>query len=309
MQNFIKKIVASTAFLSVFVIPVIAGAQAVTLNYIAIQTPADKLEYIVGDALDISGLVVRGNYSWDEGTYNEVVSITESDISGFDSDTPVENQVLTITFDGQTTTYEVDIIEAPLESISIRVPANKLEYTEGDSLDITGLVVCGSYVNRTPCDVDLVITTANISGFNSSTSVALQTLTITYEGETTTYDISIDDRRSTRTGSSRVVPTINTVNTAPTAPLSSGQEEFVTGEQPIDPIKFVFNNNLGYGMRSEEVRLLQERLRAEGFFTFHTSTGYFGPITLAAAKAYQVAKGIPFITGFVGPLTRAELNK
>lgn len=96
-------------------------------------------------------------------------------------------------------------------------------------------------------------------------------------------------------GSKRSVPTVNNAN------LSAGQ---VLGESTV-----AFNANLSQGMQSEEVRQLQERLRAEGFFTHPTSTGYFGPITLAAVKAYQTAKGIPFVTGFVGPLTRAELNK
>ena len=58
----------------------------------------------------------------------------------------------------------------------------------------------------------------------------------------------------------------------------------------------------------DAVKQLQERLRAEGFFTYATSTGYFGPITFAAVQAYQTKHGIPS-TGFVGPLTIAELNK
>lgn len=310
MKNIIKKITVSLAFLAVLFAPLFVFAQVITPNYIAIQTPATKTEYIVGDELDISGLVVRGNYTGGEGYYNRTVTITESNISGFDSNTPVENQILTITFDGQTTTYEVDIVEAPLDSISIRVPANKLEYTVGDALDITGLVVCGSYVNRTPCDVDLVITGANISGFNSASETPSQTLTITYEGETTSYAISVvEEERSPSGQRRRVVGSLSsstTVSTVETGNLSAGQGEITTGTTTD---AHIFNTNLGYGMRSEEVRLLQERLRAEGFFTFHTSTGYFGPITLAAVKAYQVAKGIPFITGFVGPLTRAELNK
>ena len=68
-----------------------------------------------------------------------------------------------------------------------------------------------------------------------------------------------------------------------------------------------FVNNLSQGMTSNEVKQLQEALRAKGFFTFRTSTGFFGPITLAAVKAFQSSKGIPE-TGFVGPLTRAALN-
>lgn len=66
--------------------------------------------------------------------------------------------------------------------------------------------------------------------------------------------------------------------------------------------------NLGVGASSNDVKDLQEKLRAEGFFTFPTSTGFFGPITKAAVIAYQKAHGLP-ATGFVGVLTRAELSK
>ncbi len=74
---------------------------------------------------------------------------------------------------------------------------------------------------------------------------------------------------------------------------------------------FKFLNDLSIGMQSNDVMELQKRLRAEGFFTFPTDTGYFGPITFAAAKAYQEAhfNQIGYVTGFVGPLTRAVLNQ
>lgn len=70
---------------------------------------------------------------------------------------------------------------------------------------------------------------------------------------------------------------------------------------------FQFMGNLAQGMVSEDVKQLQSRLRAEGYFTYPTDTGYFGPITLAAVQAYQAANGIPS-TGFVGVLTRTSLN-
>jgi peptidoglycan hydrolase-like protein with peptidoglycan-binding domain len=71
---------------------------------------------------------------------------------------------------------------------------------------------------------------------------------------------------------------------------------------------FTFADYQGRGASSDAVKQLQERLRAEGFFTYVISTGYFGPITFAAVQAYQTSHGIPS-TGFVGPLTIAELNK
>lgn len=72
-------------------------------------------------------------------------------------------------------------------------------------------------------------------------------------------------------------------------------------------VSLTLTANIGRGASSETVKSLQEKLRAEGFFTFPTSTGFFGPITFAAVKAYQTAHGIP-ATGFVGPLTRAALS-
>ncbi len=77
--------------------------------------------------------------------------------------------------------------------------------------------------------------------------------------------------------------------------------------QVLGAATYAFNSDLAQGTSGDAVRELQERLRALGFFTFPTSTGFFGPITLAAVKAFQTANGIP-ATGFVGPLTRAALN-
>lgn len=73
---------------------------------------------------------------------------------------------------------------------------------------------------------------------------------------------------------------------------------------------FRFLIDLRQGMTNNDVMELQKRLRKEGFFTYPTDTGYFGPITFASVKAYQTAHStIGYVTGFVGPLTRAELNK
>jgi len=73
---------------------------------------------------------------------------------------------------------------------------------------------------------------------------------------------------------------------------------------------FRFLVDLKQGMSNNDVMELQKRLRAEGFFTYPTDTGYFGTFTFNAVVAYQLAHPtIGFVTGFVGPLTRAELNK
>jgi len=103
-------------------------------------------------------------------------------------------------------------------------------------------------------------------------------------------------RGSSRAGDSRGVSIV-----VPTTPAAS-----VVAGRVLGASTFNFGSNLGLGSRSQEVTALQDRLRAEGFFSI-ASTGYFGPITLGAVQAYQRAHGIS-ATGFVGPLTLARLN-
>jgi hypothetical protein len=83
-----------------------------TLQSIEVTIPATKLVYNVGDALDIFGLVVTGTYS-DESEL--IMPITLENVSGFDSVSPSNAQVLTIIIEEKTTTYLVDIIENPVE--------------------------------------------------------------------------------------------------------------------------------------------------------------------------------------------------
>lgn len=85
-----------------------------TLDSISVTTPADKLSYIVGETLDIGGLAVTGTYS-DSST--QIEGVTLGDVSGFDSSVVVSGQVLTITVNGKTTTYTIDIV-APVEDVN-----------------------------------------------------------------------------------------------------------------------------------------------------------------------------------------------
>ncbi|WP_076236568.1 cell wall-binding repeat-containing protein [Clostridium botulinum] len=79
---------------------------AATLDSIAIKTQATKLTYKVGEKLDITGLVVEGTYS--DGS-KKPITIEASNVTGFDSSAVAAGQTLTITVDGKTTTYNVDI--------------------------------------------------------------------------------------------------------------------------------------------------------------------------------------------------------
>jgi hypothetical protein len=77
-----------------------------------------------------------------------------------------------------------------LSSIAITTPATKLAYTVGDTLDITGMVVTGTYSDASTAV--LPVTAANVTGFDSSLAATGQTLTVTYQGQTATYTVDIN---------------------------------------------------------------------------------------------------------------------
>lgn len=63
------------------------------------------------------------------------------------------------------------------------------KYVVGETFDSTGLKICAEKSNGTSILLD--VTADMVSGFDSTSVVAPQTLTITYRGQTTTFDVSI----------------------------------------------------------------------------------------------------------------------
>ncbi|MBT4153430.1 MAG: hypothetical protein HOE53_02160 [Candidatus Magasanikbacteria bacterium] len=98
--------------------------------------------------------------------------------------------------------------------------------------------------------------------------------------------------------------------------MSNPDYEEVTSVLPPDdqpeitpePEEYVFSKNLSIGDEGVEVRMLQQKLYEEGFFTHSSMTGYYGSITEKAVKAYQTSNGIDPV-GRVGPQTIRALNK
>ena len=82
-------------------------------------------------------------------------------------------------------------VVSTLSSIVITKPATKLIYHVGNSLDVSGLEITGMYSDGSKKIES--ITAANITGFDSSKSLAKQTLTINVAGKTATYNIQIKD--------------------------------------------------------------------------------------------------------------------
>lgn len=95
---------------------------------------------------------------------------------------------------------------------------------------------------------------------------------------------------------------------------TSGQPCFTTGgSSSVDQVppgltgrEFSFTRGLKLGLQGEDVKALQEKLKAEGIYS-GALTGYYGPMTRRAVQKYQENNNLPPV-GVVGPKTLELLN-
>ena len=161
---------------------------AVVPASIAVKTAPTKTAYKYGETIDLAGCVI-------EVTYND--SHKEDKSSGFTcSPTTMgaDTSAITISYtEGEVTktaTQAVTLV-AP-DSASIETPAEKLTYTAGEEVDLTGLTLEITYDDESTAVVS--------SGFTASPTEVLAdttSITVTYtEGDvsvSTGYDITVTE--------------------------------------------------------------------------------------------------------------------
>jgi len=173
-----------------------------TLSSISVNSTNHKTAYQVGESLDVTGLTIEALMS--DGS-SQTVPVTAGMVNGFNSAAAVANQVLTITYQGKTTTYTVTIqdnsttppVTPPVtppekptvSSIQVKSTAHKTVYQVGEPLDVTGLTI--EALMSDGSTMISPVTAGMVSGFDSAAAVENQVLTITYQGKTTTYTISV----------------------------------------------------------------------------------------------------------------------
>jgi microcystin-dependent protein/putative cell wall-binding protein/2-oxo-4-hydroxy-4-carboxy--5-ureidoimidazoline (OHCU) decarboxylase len=109
-----------------------------TLSSLAIKTPMAKLAYTVGEALDITGLVIEGTYS--DGS-KKTETITVANVTGFNSSAVAASQTLTVTVGGKTATYTIEIKAATVPTVP--TPPQESITVEGNVIDKNGESVKG----------------------------------------------------------------------------------------------------------------------------------------------------------------------
>lgn len=109
---------------------------------ISVHAMPAKLGYKEGvEELSLAGGMLEVRY--DNG-FTEVINMDRAQPSGFDN-LAVGEQTITLTYQGKTTTFVIDIIPKTLLGIHIAKMPERTEYLEGESFDGTGMVVEGLY--------------------------------------------------------------------------------------------------------------------------------------------------------------------
>jgi succinyl-CoA synthetase beta subunit len=94
---------------------------------------------------------------------------------------------------GAIVSRKVTVVPVALSSIALTKFPSKVHYLTGDRLDLSGMVVTGTYNNGTK--KVLSVSSADVSGFDSHAVAAAQTLTVTVGGKAAKFTIDITEKK------------------------------------------------------------------------------------------------------------------
>jgi len=125
--------------------------------------------------------------------------------SGFDISplklTEVGSQKVTVTYEGMTAYYYLDVKDIVLTGIKVKSVPKKTEYRVGEYLDVNGLSVSANYSNGTIKDMK--------SGFTCSPNMldraGEQKITVSFEGKTASFIVTVQENHESGRISGRII--------------------------------------------------------------------------------------------------------
>lgn len=154
------------------------------VDSIMINSMPQKTRYAVGETIDITGASILVNYG--NGTQQIIYT-------GFDMSprvfTTAGQVTVELLYGGKSCSFPVTVLseEDSIDGIGMVTLPRKTEYTQGDSLDPTGLIFRAYYSGGSYKDIDSGYTYAPKVLTNSGS----QTITISYKGKTCTFTVTV----------------------------------------------------------------------------------------------------------------------
>lgn len=156
------------------------------LSSIKIKTLPDKLEYLYGENLNLTGATLEVKKL---SGASEIVKITDSMVSGYDPK-KLGEQKIKVTYEGTTQEFSVNVKDY-ISKLTVKAP-NKVEYEYGEELDLQGgkvsIIMASGKVEE-----NIVMTASMVSGFNK-TQEGNQTIKVEYKGLQGSFQVKVIDK-------------------------------------------------------------------------------------------------------------------
>lgn len=164
---------------------------APTITSISVHTEPYNTEFFVGEIFDSIGLEIKVAYS--NGSSKIVAN-------GFTISVDISSpgiKTVTVAYEGKTTSFNVNVKDIEISLIEIISSATKTSYYVGDTLDTTNLSLLATYNNGSTKNITSGFTTNYDFG-----TVGTKTVTVSYEGLSVTYDVTVENIGSATLSSS-----------------------------------------------------------------------------------------------------------
>ena len=160
-----------------------------SIKSISIKSEPTKKTYVKGQELDLTGGMITITY--DDDTTKDV-EITKDMITGYIANVLGEQEI-TVTYKGKTTTFKVTVTNN-ITSLTIKALPTTKKYLKGQKLDLTGGKIKVEYENNEDNEeVEMKSTDVTVTGYDLN-KIGEQTVTITYKGKSTTFNVTVVEK-------------------------------------------------------------------------------------------------------------------
>jgi hypothetical protein len=158
--------------------------EVMALRSLTVASQPRTALFKAGDTPDPAwpGLEIRGE--WDQ-MGSDRINLASCEITGYMKD-QAGKQTIKVSYEGLMATFDVDV--RSMTSIQIAQAPAKLDYFQGDTLDLTGLKVMGVWEGF-PTE-ELAVTRNDITGFNAE-NVGIQHVTVTKNERSAIFDVEV----------------------------------------------------------------------------------------------------------------------
>ena len=164
---------------------------------VKLLSPPNKLDYTVGEEIDLNGSQVSLRFCNDSVA---IIGLTDDMVTGFNSQTAGFRQLMA-NICGYTISFNVvvrdSVIVKPepveIEKVEILSLPEKLKYLEGDTLDVSGGVIVATYTNGT---TDTIAMQNSMIGGFSSNKPGTVLLTVKYGNFANVFGIVVEKKQN-----------------------------------------------------------------------------------------------------------------